>query len=229
MNKIEEIVDLFRGAFDVKNFMLRTELPCFKCPNINICNVQPEKEPIYTPMPGDDNTSIMIIAEAPSGNGGTGPKVGGFFGDVKEHKSPLFILKRFIIDTFGEIPYFTDLIKCGVAKQRDKDVLNTREPHCIDMFLIKEIKIMKPRHIFCIGWRAQNALDKLQKKNLIDNTIRIVNLMHYSRQALLPLSPEDKRKIIWKMQADMLTKEDLEGMNLLSLSYFRNYFDRSNH
>jgi uracil-DNA glycosylase family 4 len=133
----------------------------FVCENSCICNIKKET-PKYTGCVGDINTSIMVIGEAPSGTTKKGEGIiGGYFKDVTESmKSPLYIVKEFCIENYGKIPYFTDLCKCGVTRQANKEDLELRFEKCFDKFLIKEIEVVKPEIIFALGNGIKNLLLK---------------------------------------------------------------------
>ncbi len=223
MSKNDEIFKLFSKNFKTNNFQIQRSIAAdsFCCKHEKECKVKKTEEPIWSPSVGNKDTPIMIVAEAPSGEGGEGPHIGGLF-ELRERskKSPLYILRQFVKENWGTIPYFTNLVKCGVAKQQHKEVLNTRATHCFEYFLAREIKIIQPKIILCIGSLSYSSLKKYQLHNEIDRSIRLIPLMHYSRQAQLPLSPSDKAKIIWKWQAD-ISRAQIGEMPLSELSYFK--------
>lgn len=209
----------------------------FKCPNKEICKVclgknNPEDDsPIYAPALGSKKCEIMLIAEAPSNTLTNGLIYPSTFKDfIKELKkrfnnSPLVNLYNFFEDNYSndKLPYFTDIIKCGVNKQtkEEKKILNTRLNICFKYMLKEEIKILKPKKIFCIGKTSFDFLTKNNKDftDILDG-IEIIHLLHYGRQANLHLRDEDKRDIIWKYQAGLIKQIDL-GNYLCNLSYFK--------
>jgi uracil-DNA glycosylase len=192
----------------------------FFCENSKSCKVRVGNTPIYTSWPGDINTKIMVIGEAPSGSGNNnGGMISGFLKTAKESKkSPLYIVKNFCQKNYGQIPYFTDYCKCGVEKQISKEDLKLRFNNCFKKFLTKEIKAVKPEIIFVLGNSAYYQLMENFGviKKVCNGNIKIKKLLHYSKRACLPLSPEDKMNIIWKYQAGF------KDYNLSDLSFFKN-------
>lgn len=152
----------------------------------------------------------MVIAEAPSASEGQGTYFGGElekFLDVSKKSKGLKEVIEFIKEGQGTTPYFTDVYKCGVPRQNDKSGLNSvRRNKCVDTFLIEEIRIINPKVIFCIGNIAFNTVLYLKNKQRISKDIRIVKLIHYSKQANMPLSTSDKLKI-WKIQTGNINNE----------------------
>ena len=71
MNNHDQIKNLFSekvygGYFTPETYPdVKTRVSCLLCPNIGKCSVS-SGEPFYTGYMGDENTKIMLIAEAPS-------------------------------------------------------------------------------------------------------------------------------------------------------------------
>jgi len=233
MSKRKEIIKLFNdrlfsGLLDDRDFLKGPYLlkerkaKLFKCQHQVECKVDPQKHPIWTPALGDENTTVMVVGEAPSATGGLGVHIGGLFEQWKsDSKSPVTDLRDWVKDNCGgKVPYFTDLAKCGVAKQKNKAGLTSRIKKCRERFLIEEIRILNPKWIFCIGNTAYKCMSKLITRERLSSQISLRKLMHYSRLASLPLTIEDKRNLIWKWEANFLTDEELKE-KLFELSYFR--------
>ena len=219
-----KVTNLFKQCFGDQDFLKRGMSRQFHCPHSVDCGVFPEKEPIpiWTSYPGDEGTEVMIVAEAPSNTGGPGVHIAGRFADTEiDPRSPLHILKQFVKDNYGTIPYFADLVKCGLSKQGDNKPIQNRATNCYEQLLRKEIEIIKPKTILCIGGLAQEFLKKRQSQGDISRDIALVSLMHYSRRASLPLSNEDKMNIIWKKQANKISNSELSKIPLTELSFFK--------
>lgn len=219
-----KVTKLFRECFGDQDFLKHSGSKEFHCPHSVDCGVYPEKEPIpiWTSFLGNEGTRVMIVAEAPSNTGGPGVHIAGRFADtVIDTRSPLHILKQFVEDNYGTIPYFADLVKCGLSKQGNNKPIQNRATNCYNQFLRKEIKIIKPHTILCIGGLSQSFFEKLKSKDKIIKGIALIPLMHYSHRASLPLSDADKMNIIWKWQAKIISKSDLNKKLLTELSYFK--------
>lgn len=216
MNRNNKIAELFSQDFICKDFFQRGKADAFHCPLQNECKVNQIEEPIWSPSLGDEGTEIMIVAEAPSGTGGLGPYIAGLTKDWKGEKI-VDALFNFVKKHFSTVPYFTDLMKCGLAKQTKeaKKIFKNRISNCISHYLIKEIEIIKPRIILCLGSESYSALQKAKSNNIINKNIEIIKLIHYGRQANLPLTIEDKENLIWPFQVNKISKE-----SMVELDYF---------
>jgi len=221
MTKNDEIFKLFSEAFVTRDFRECSPALSFSCPNKTVCKVKKTEEPIWSPSVGSDNTRIMIVAEAPSNADGPGPRIGGLFEDREGTKqSPIHLLREFVRGKWNTTPYFTNLVKCGVASQSNKDILKKRVPFCFDRFLRREIEIIEPDIILCVGAVAYTKLGRYQSENLVGRSMELFQLIHYSRQAQLPLSPEDKVSLIWKWQVKDISLDEIAKMPLSQLSFF---------
>jgi uracil-DNA glycosylase len=193
---------------------------CHRCSDE--CNVRDRKEPIWTPRFGDENTDVMIVAEAPSSAGGPGLHVGGLLSECpKDAKSPLYKLRDFVKENYKTTPYFTNLVKCGVARQerRVKYKLETRVNKCVEALLLEEIRIMQPKIILCVGRLPYDYLKKHQSERVPKaKRIKLRQLTHYSRQAGLHLDIEDKVKFIWRCEARLPRSAKV---SLSELSHFK--------
>lgn len=192
----------------------------FTCPNKDKCNTSDEGTKITSYL-GDKKTKIMIVGEAPSNHDGSNIHIAGKFEDLNNLGNGFAELKQFFKDEFNEYPYFTDIVKCGLVKQKDsKRILIDRLDNCIQMFLLKEIEIMKPEKIFCQGNLAYNAIIELQENKKINKEIKIIKMLHYSRNANLPLNKEDK-KLIWQLQYGKYSQSEIEEFKISKLSFIR--------
>ena len=200
----------------------------FCCPNRKECEVDERKQPIWTPRFGDENTDVMIVAEAPSNAGGPGLHIGGLLAECTEdNRSPLYKLRDFVEheEKYGKTtPYFTDLVKCGVASQgrEKKGRLEKRAKKCVAL-LLEEIRIMKPLIILCVGALPWKYLEEYQSERVpeakrIDKEIKLYQLTHYGRQAGLHLDIDDKVKLIWRCETGLSSPEN---MALSQLSHFK--------
>lgn len=217
MGYYKKIEKLFKKDFQCDDFYKRGSAMKFTCPKIKECKVNEETEPIWTSYIGDDNSNVMVVAEAPSKTGGTGAQIGGL--TIDNMKDPgLRALFNFVKNYFNTIPYFTDLMKCGVAKQTKeyKKVFKIRKSNCVKHFLLKEIEILKPRVILCVGSESFNEIKNAREKGIIKNEIEVYKLLHYGRQANLPIKSDDKEKIIWPYQINRISKD-----KLTELDYFK--------
>ena len=164
----------------------------------------------------------MVISEAPSAKGGLGLHIGGLFSGLEGTSSDSFYqFFQFISDTFKKNPYYADVIKCGVDKQKNKDkILKQRLPMCVSQFLLDEITAIKPHTIICSGNTAYDEIKSIQKNsnNEILKNADIKLLLHFSGSAQLHLSMDDK-KLIWKCQLGKLSPNEIR---LSELSFFKN-------
>jgi uracil-DNA glycosylase len=224
MHRKDEIFDLFnRKLFaerlEIKEFLTRTppnssERHVFACEHKDDCKVVRSKHPIWTPALGDENTAVMIVGEAPGAIEGPGVHFSGLFADWEYNpRSPGVQLRNWVKDNYGTVPYFTDLAKCGLAKQQDKGLLKIRIPKCVEYLLQREIELLAPKTILCVGNRAYYFIRKLET-----GKADIFKLLHYSRRSSLPLSIEDKTQIIWKWQTRLLSDEDLAKIPLSKIA-----------
>jgi uracil-DNA glycosylase len=226
----DKLYRILRKCFETNDFQNADSKIKLVCPKKGIgtecCSVDIDSEPIYTPYFGNEQTKIMVIAEAPSltakrqaGKKQGGVCVGGRFDDIKEDKaSPLYRLRNFIKDTWNTTPYFTDMVKCGFANQRVKAKLEQRISNCSELLLFDEIKALNPNKIFCIGNRAKKLLD--EHKDMFKG-IDVFKLIHYSGQGQLQLTIEDKVKFIWRIQSKILREEELNNLKLTGLECIR--------
>ncbi len=218
MSKNQEIVNLFSKDFTTTDFRKRGRADKFVCPLESVCKVSQEKEPIWTAGFGDEETNVMIVAEAPSSKGGLGPNITG---QVKEwvNEESVNALFRFVKSYFNTVPYFTDLMKCGVAKQtkQEKQIFKTRISQCLKHYLVEKIKIIKPEFVLCVGIESFNALTEAKRNKLIAEDVELIKLIHYGKQANLPLTSSDKENIIWPYQLKKISKD-----KLLDLDFFNN-------
>jgi uracil-DNA glycosylase len=224
MTKNEQICTLFAKYFAADDFLRRSEAKAFHCPREAQCLVDQDKEPIWSANIGAEGTPIMIVAEAPSKLEGVGPHIGGRFSDIDDIKklstSPIRVFKSFLKNKYHTVPYFTDLVKCGAD---NKKLIRKRADNCFRRFLSREIQIIEPEIILCVGNLSQSFLRECKKDGKINRSIKLIPVMHYSRQALLPLSPADKGNIIWEWQTSSRSaRKTLAQMPLSKLSYFRN-------
>jgi len=204
VSKTDKLVSLFADDFITHDFFSKGRAKDFKCPLLDKCAVNKAEEPIWSPALGDESTTLMIVGEAPSRRKkvGAGPHIGGQFKDWTEGVA-LQSLLRFAKTHFNTVPHFTDVMKCGVASQtraHKKAVFETRTRHCSQRFLFREIEIIDPETILCLGRTSFDTLKKAQQNGSVKPSIKLVNLIHYGKQAGLPLTAEDKETILWPLQ-----------------------------
>ena len=215
MTKNEQIIKLFEKVFKTDSFSKKGPAKEFACPFQTECKVDSKKEPIWSPILGDSQTRIMIVGEAPSSAGGKGPHmhIGGYIKDkdYQGDERPQNALFTFVKEHYKTTPYFTNLMKCGVSQQtkEKKRVFNVRTKNCAEHFLLKEIEIIDPEVVLCVGKESWDALQSFQNKGRIKESTELVFLIHYSKQAGLPLTIEDKKKVIWPWQVGKLPKEKI--------------------
>lgn len=230
MTKNDRIFKLFAKYFEADDFLKRGKAKAFHCPNERKCSVDKEKEPIHFPYIGYDNTHVMIVAEAPSiGRGTGGPYIVGRFDDIDERllgkSSPIYAIKTFVKKNYNTVPYFTDLVKCGFANQSSsgkEKILKKRALNCHNKILLREIQIIQPKIILCLGKQSHTLLKEYKSDKNISSSIKLFYLMHYSRRASLPLSPEDKSNIVWEWQIGSSSeRRQIMQEQLSKLSYFQ--------
>ena len=136
MTKNEKIFKLFSNNFQCDDFRKNGQALGFSCPHEKECNVNKHDQPIWSAAVGDENTSVMIVGEAPSKTGGPGPHIGGLLANWEvDKRSPVGSQRSFVQEYYHTIPYFTDLAKCGVVRQQDKKALKHRIIKCIEYLL----------------------------------------------------------------------------------------------
>ena len=216
MTQHQQISELLSYDFKCKSFLERSRADGFTCPKQSQCKVDQKNEPIWSPGIGDEGTSVMIVAEAPSKKAGLGPHISGLM-ETFSHEEAVNGLLRFVKKHFNTVPYFTDLMKCGVAEQtkQAKLVFRDRTSNCVEHFLLKEIEIIKPLVILCIGASSFYALKQCKETGKIDENIKIVKLIHYGQQANLPLTKEDKENIIWPLQLGKISPEKIVELDFI--------------
>lgn len=231
LTKKQKIEKLFKKSFICDDFFkFNTEIHRFSCCNEKDCALVKDqdsyKEPIWSPAFGSENATVMLVAEAPSTTGGIGPHLGGLFEcwkDKKPEKKLKGVLefRDFFSGVLGFTPYFTDLVKCGPPNTGNKTLIIQRAKKCVGLFLMEEIKIIKPKYIYCIGKLSYTFLlaQNNEIKKINDNFIGLVPLIHYSSQAGLPLTPNDKKRI-WEWQLRGVSKKQVDDLSLKSLSFF---------
>ncbi|HRH65184.1 MAG TPA: uracil-DNA glycosylase family protein [Bacteroidia bacterium] len=228
-DKNQSLIELFRKEF--ANFEGVPEKPAsaiFKCIHAESCVVDLTKEAAYTGILGDTNTDIMIVAESPTTRYGTGCFWGGNINNLLERSEKnLKSLIQFIInyDEKKRKPYFTDTIKCGLEKTREKEKLSPRKNNCTQKFLLKEIEIIQPKLIVCLGDHSYKILDRLKTDNKINHEIDLIKLHHYSNRASLTLTIEDKENIIWPIQFNLL-KKDEAAQKVLTIKHLKEMLNK---
>lgn len=212
MDKSQQLIELFKNDFaDFEKFLEVPAPASFKCSCSKECKVNLEKEAAYTGIIGDLNTDIMIIAESPSTKNGSGCYTGGQINHLLQGKDKnLKRLIQFLInyDKEKRKPYFTDTIKCGLERTREKEKLSPRKDNCTKRFLLKEIEIIQPSLIVCLGRHSYNILLRFKNEGYIKTDINIIMLHHYSNRASLTLTIEDKENIIWPIQLKTVPKSE---------------------
>jgi uracil-DNA glycosylase family 4 len=188
------------------------------------CEINRKKEPIWSPAFGDENAKVMLVGEAPSTSGGVGPHLGGLF---KQWDAWEF--RDVFVEKFRCMPYFTDLVKCGPENAKNKSVVRRRAKYCGKKFLINEIRIINPDFIYCVGRESYSWLrDYRDEYGLVNSNgkrIELQQIIHYSKQAGLPLTSADK-EMIWRWQLG-LAKKDIRNLSLSSLSFFQSQRETS--
>lgn len=231
-DKNQAIIDLFRSEFaDFEHFPKEPTKVELKCNCHASCKVDVSREASYTGILGDTNTDIMIVAESPSTKNGNGCFLGGNInhllnGNDKNLKSLINFITNY--DAQKRHPYFTDTIKCGLEKTREKEKLNPRKDNCTQKFLLKEIDIIQPKLIVCLGSHSYVILAQLKKDEKINKGIELVKVHHYSNRASLTLTIEDKENIIWPIQFKMLNKRDA-AEKALTIKHLGEMINRIEH
>ena len=240
--KSKDLVDLIsKKLFRIEGLETRINMDSdssiFLCPHKDKCNVVVGKkidkktDPIYSPIFDVKGCDIMLIAEAPSSSGGNGliyPRSINQFIDSTQVDPFINVLKFFKHYFQDKRLYFTDIAKCGLASQSDKKNLNRRIQSCAEYMLLEEIRLLKPEGIYCIGKTSYEHLKNNfeQKLNLLGYSFssNVKKLLHFGRQANMPLNDADKESIIWKIQCGLIKLEE-EPQILSKLSFFREYLN----
>jgi len=210
----EEIIALLKQEYaDFDDFPdEKRSIPSFrfKCDCKEKCDIKLEEEASYTPLLGDNDSNYMIVAESPSKAQGAGCFLGGKSKNAgsKKRTDNISLFLEYIKKINGsKYPYFTDMVKCGLKKTNFKEKLNLRRDNCVNKFLIKEIEIVKPKTIVCLGSDAYKVVDSLKKKKKINSSIKVVQVMHYSNRASLTMSIQDKKDVIWPIELGLLSAD----------------------
>jgi uracil-DNA glycosylase len=221
MDKKSKIREIFSNFVCKTFFEFGSSVDSFHCDKEFECKLNKDAEPIWSPAYGDDNATVMFVAEAPSPTGGKGPHLGGLFKDWALNQGEVIPFRNFFAKELGFMPYFTDLVKCGPKNAGDKRTIDERARRCVELFLLREIKEIGPDYIYCVGRRSYTWLKKYKLVNKsTGRLIELKPLIHYSVQAGLPLKSTDK-ELIWRWQLGRLAKNYVENIPLSSLSYFR--------
>lgn len=207
--KMQDLLDKLKNVFGAEPMEHEGKSRGFQCPHREKCMPKLEEcvamSPIFPDFPERiSGRRIMLVGEAPSTRGGKGVITGGIYEQCEEEirKEPgLSALYDFVKRSFDHaVPYFTDAVKCGTAPGERKKVLAARADTCFNIFLRYEIQAFNPEIIICAG---KISYDTIKEKNANDELIsasNIVKILHYGRQAGLPLSAKEKRDIIWPIQ-----------------------------
>lgn len=96
--------------------------------------------------------------------------------------------------------YITDVVKCGMIHENKKYLhINTYDDKCIENclknYFYKEIELVNPQIIFCLGRNSHNEIKKhkTEIENLLKHSIEIEELPHpNSRSCKTPMKFRDK-------------------------------------
>lgn len=198
------------------------------CKHATQCNFLEETEASFTGAMGDPASTVMVVAESPSGGWGKGAHFSGHSSNLAaveegQKVSELMKLLTYLRDLYGAYPYFTDWIKCGVAKTNDKALLNIRKYHCVETHLREEIRILNPTKIVCLGNDCFADVSRLAHQMFPEkaNSDFVIKLTHFSRRASLPLTIKDKMDIIWKLELGLISDEEAARELVLQLSHLK--------
>ena len=231
MTKTERIKELFKefGTGSWAEDGKRVNCDSFICSCQESCKVN-DQNPKYTAWLGDEDADVMLVAEAPSASNGVGCFFSGklelYFNDYKNSQGFEDLIQFIRTQHDFKVPYFTDVVKCGASKQNAKGELSKRITNCSNKFLSREIEIINPKIIYCIGKAAASQIKILRVKGKVNKNTKIIELIHYSNQANLSLSKADK-VIIWKIQSRQIKEYDFESivMKLDLIKKLRNYLE----
>jgi len=230
MSKNEQLIELFNKQFiedgskkwNTKNQEEKKEC-VFGCDKRANCNVdEGDGNPKYTGWLGDEKSEYMLVSESPSAAESDGSYFSGSFENFfngANNSSAFKNLYDFFKDELNTIPYFTDLAKCGAKDTKNKKEIRKRFPVCWEKFLFKEIEICDPKIIVCVGTEAYKFLSGKKdngndKDKALLGPVNLVKLLHFSRQAGLSLTDDDK-KIIWELQ--LLEKKEVSIKKLVKM------------
>ena len=167
MKKTVDILsELFGEVFITDDFLQYGKAKSFQCVYKDECKFHETDETSMTPVVVNKNgtSTILVLMEAPSSTN-PGAWISGKFEDWSSNGKLYYQLFLLISQSFPRHRILvTDVIKCGVAKQRDKNILAIRRDRCIETFLNKEIEAFAPDKIFCIG-RSAEILSKSVRGN----------------------------------------------------------------
>jgi len=228
MDKNEQLRSLYSefvtGDQNVKASNRNPDTVKMVCDCKEECEFDPTCESCWTPWTGDGKANFMVVAEAPSTRkkGTEGPCVAPPFSEIKRDNSDLSVLAQFLEDSFTGVPYFTDVLKCGISNQtaaNKKAKFEKRFNNC-RKFLKREIEIIEPEFIIAVGSFATEKL-KIILSDMQRTDIKVISLLHYSRNASLPVSTNEKKDFIWPLQLRELLDKNIPDKNRLSnLKFF---------
>lgn len=220
--KQEQIIELFVRDYETDNFLKKQKAKGFHCKNKGICRIK--DDPSWTTYIGDEDSKVVIVAEAPSNGDGGGIHIAGTTALLKSRRKGKGLLKliKFVEENCGtRNPYFLDLMKCGLIEQDrkvKKELFPIRINNCIKRYLIPELKIIDPDIIICAGKTSYDEIVKIKKS--LNMNFEIILLHHYGSSASLSLSSDDKEKYIWDFQKNNPQKK-------LNLENLINYYSQN--
>ena len=193
---IERLEKLYSSYIDEAFNGLMTAYKCrdITCHRkISECAVNFEEEAFLSPFMGicNEKGNILVVGEAPSTVNGAGVLIGGNFEDVGKPGNIFSVnishvdwIREFVKNKYNTVPFFVDAIKCGINRQKDNNryKLKLRES-CVEELLIKEIEILNPIIILCVGGSAYRLTKKAIKRHGNPGSLyNVVPLLHYSQR-----------------------------------------------
>lgn len=133
--------------------------------NCNLCNEIVEKFPNSKTVSHGSNNDIVILGEAPANNGWR--KSGIAWYDVNHKLLPSGVVMQKllnILDIKLEDTCFLEAIKCY---PKERKYLNKCSSNC-KQYLIKQLKIIKPKLILSLGDRATKTILDVKYKKYSD-------------------------------------------------------------
>ena len=155
----------------------------------NLCNEMVEKFPNSKTVSIGKNNDIVILGEAPANNGWR--KSGRAWYDVNNKLLPSGTVMQKLLDILDislEDTYFLEAIKCY---PKDRKYLKKCSINC-KIFLLKQLKIIKPKIVLSLGDAATKTILDIKYKNFSEvvgkeyklDGITIIPIYHPS-----PISP----------------------------------------
>jgi len=187
------------------------------CDHQRDCEFRPGEDACMGLLWGGDDSKILVIGEAPSGEDITNSQKWNATYDFG-------VVRDFLGKKYGMTPHFTDAVKCGFGSGKNIDKKGKRSfkkrfQNCKE-YLKEEIDLIKPEKVFCMGKKSyENVIQNV--KYLFEKEMDVYYLTHYSKLTNLQIKIGDKEKIVWNAEIDYQLGKPAK-IDLNDLEYYSN-------